>query len=251
VVTKKDRPLIPNLQAIRRLAAEISKADFKPLIIIHGGGSYGHPIAKKYRITEGFKNDSQLLGVSETHEAMVTLNNLLVRNLLERGLPAFSLPPSSFVLTKKGRIQTFNEEILKMTLTLGLIPVLYGDVAFDVEQGFTILSGDQIAATLAIMLNAERIIMGIDVDGVYDSDPKRNPSARLLSEISLRDLANLIGRIGGSQDPDVTGGMLGKILELKAAVEHGVEALIVNALSPNNIYKSLKGEEVVGTRIRR
>jgi len=251
VITKKDKPLTPNLQAIKRLAKEISQADFKPLIIIHGGGSYGHPIAKKYRITEGFMDDSQLFGVSETHEAMVTLNALLIGNLLKCGLPAFSLPPSSFFLTKKGRIQTFNERILIMALKLGLIPVLFGDVVFDVEQGFVILSGDQIAAALAIRLNAKRIIMGIDVDGLYDSDPKRNPSARLLGEVSLKTLSKMMRHISGSQELDVTGGMLGKILELKAAVEHGVEALIVNALSPNNIYKSLKGEEVVGTRIRR
>jgi len=251
VITKKDKPLTPNLQAIKRLAKEIFQADFKPLIIIHGGGSYGHPIAKKYRITEGFNDVSQLFGVSETHEAMVSLNSLFVRNLLKYGLPAFSLPPSSFVLTKKGRIQRFNERILKIALKFGLIPVLYGDVVFDVEQGFAILSGDQIAATLAIRLNAERIIMGIDVDGLYDSDPKENPSARLLSEVSLKDLAKLMRHISGSQGLDVTGGMLGKILEIMAAVEHGVEAFIVNALLPNNIYKSLKGEEVVGTRIRR
>jgi len=251
VVTKKDKPLTPNVQAIKRLAREIFQAGFKPLIIIHGGGSYGHPVAKKYRITEGFKDDSQLFGVSETHEAMAALNRLFVRSLLKYGLPAFSLPPSSFVLTKKGRILKFDEEILERALTLGLVPVLYGDVVLDVEQGFAILSGDQIAAALAIKLNAKRIIMGIDVDGLYDSDPKKNPSARLLSNVALKDLAELIRHIGGSQGLDVTGGMLGKILELKAAVEHGVDAFIVNALSPDNIYKSLKGEDIVGTWIRR
>ena len=139
---------------------------------------------------------------------------------------------------------------LKNALKLGLIPVLYGDAVFDVEKGFAILSGDQIAAALAIKLDAERIIMGIDVDGLYDSDPKRNPSAQLITDLRLKDLTKFIGNISGSRAPDVTGGMLGKILEIKVAVEHGVEALIINALSPDNVYKALKGEEVVGTRIR-
>lgn len=251
VITKKDKPLTPNVQAIKRLAEEIFKADFKPLVIIHGGGSYGHPVAKKYRIAEGFKDGSQLFGFSETHEAMVALNSLLIRSFLEHRLPVFALSPSSFIVTRKGRIKTFNEEPLRIALKLGLIPVLYGDAVFDVEWGFTILSGDQIAAALAIKLNAERIIMGIDVDGLYDSDPKRNASASLIAEVSVKDFAKLIRHISESQATDVTGGMLGKILELKVAVEHGVEALIVNALSPNNIYKALKGEEVVGTRIRR
>jgi len=251
VITEKDKPFTPNVHAIKRLAEEISRDNFKPLIMIHGGGSFGHPVAKKYGIAEGFKNDSQLFGVSETHEAMVTLNRLFVKSLLEHRLPAFSFPPSSFIVTRNGRIKTFNEEILKAAIELGLIPVLYGDVVFDVEKRFAILSGDQIAAALAIRLNAERLIMGIDVDGLYDSDPKKNPSAQLITDITLKDLAKLIRNISGSQVPDVTGGMLGKILELKAAVEHGVEALIINALSPNNVYKALKGEEVIGTRIRK
>jgi len=250
VITEKDKPFTPNVHVIRRVAEEISRANLKSLIIIHGGGSYGHPVAKKYSIAEGFKNESQLLGVSETHGAMVTLNSLFVNNLLEYGLPAFSFSPSSFIVTRNGRIEIFNEEILKDALKLGLIPVLYGDAVFDAEKGFTILSGDQIAAALAVKLDAKRIIMGIDVDGLYDSDPKRNPSARLITDLRLRDLTKLMGNISGSRAPDVTGGMLGKILEIKVAVEHGVEALIINALSPDNVYKALKGEEVVGTRIR-
>ena len=251
VITEKDKPLTPNLQVIERLAGEISKANFKPLIIVHGGGSYGHPLAKKYGIAEGFRDHSQIYGFSRTHEAMISLNRLLVKSLLKYSLPAFSVSPSSFIMTEDGRIQTFNDEILKAALRLDLVPVLYGDAVLDTKRGFTILSGDQIISALAIKLRAEKIIMGIDVDGLYDSDPKKNPSAQLINEASLKDLTEMIQNIGGSSAPDVTGGMLGKILELQAAVENGVETLIINALKPNNLYKALKGEVVIGTRIRR
>ena len=43
--------------------------------------------------------------------------------------------------------------------------------------------------------------------------------------------------------------MLGKISELILAVEIGISVLIVNALKPNNVYKALKGQKVVGTLI--
>jgi len=251
VITEKDKPLTPNIHAIRRLAGEISRAEARPLIIIHGGGSYGHPLAKKHGIAEGFKRASQVFGFSETHQAMVSLNSLLVKSLLESGLPAFSISPSSFIITRNGRIQHLNEEILGMMLEAGLVPVLYGDAVMDSERGFAILSGDQIAAALAIDLEAERIIMGIDVDGLYDSDPKVNPDAKLINRISLGDLPLALRSIGRSHVPDVTGGMMGKILELKAAVERGVEVIIINALVPGNVYRVLIGEDVVGTRIER
>jgi isopentenyl phosphate kinase len=40
----------PNNRAIIRLAGEIKRTDVKSLIIVHGGGSFGHPFAKKYEI---------------------------------------------------------------------------------------------------------------------------------------------------------------------------------------------------------
>jgi len=65
----------------------------------------------------------------------------------------------------------------------------------------------------------------------------------------LDDLRHLHVKIGKPKGSDVTGGMLGKISELAAAIEQGAEAIIVNGLKPNNVYRALKGEEVVGTRI--
>ncbi len=249
VVTEKEKPLTPNLQVIRRLAEEITRAEVSPIVIVHGGGSYGHPIAKTHEIAEGFKHHTQLTGFSKTHQAMVSLNKLIVENLLNQGLPAFGMAPSSFIVTNKGRIQTFGEEPLTRAIKTGLIPVLYGDAVLDTDQVFAILSGDQIAAQLAVRLNAERLIMGVDVDGLYDSDPKTDRSAHLISNLTVEGLHELRDKIGEAQAPDVTGGMWGKVSELTAPVACGVQTVIVNALKPGNIYRALKGEEVVGTRI--
>jgi len=249
VITRKDKPMTPNLQVIGRLAQEISRAHASSIVIVHGGGSYGHPIAKTYGIAEGFRDQAQLVGFSRTHEAMVSLNKIVVGNLLDQGLPAFGMAPSSSTVTNEGRIQIFRAEPLTRAIRTGLIPVLYGDAVLDTDQGFAILSGDQIAAFLAVKLNAVRLIMGVDVDGLYDSDPKTNPSAQLISHLTLEELQELRGKIGESQSPDVTGGMLGKVSELMTPVSRGIQAVIVNALKPGNIYKALKGEEVVGTKI--
>jgi len=50
---------------------------------------------------------------------------------------------------------------------------------------------------------------------------------------------------------DVTGGMLGKIIELIPAIERGIPALIVNAAKSRNVYKALRGEKVTGTIIKK
>ena len=249
VVTDKEKPLTPNLPAIERLSREISEAKVSRLILIHGGGSFGHPLAKQYALKEGYKEKSQLLGFSKTRQAMATLNRLVVDALIRQNIAAVGLQPSAFVVTSSGRISLIEEKPLRKLLEIGLVPVLYGDAVFDLDLGFTILSGDQLAAFLAVQFGASQIILGIDVDGLYTSDPKSDLSARLIRRITLQELRNMQHDIEEAKVTDVTRGMLGKISELMPAVEKGVPALIVNATKPDNIYKALKGEKVTGTTI--
>ena len=251
VITKKEKPLTPNKPAIKRLAKEISKAKVEKLVIIHGGGSYGHPLAKEYELNQGFKNTVQLIGFSKTRWAMSTLNALIVEALVNCGVPAVAVCPSSFIITKHGRIEKADWKVVAKLLEMGFVPVLYGDAILDSSIGFTILSGDQLVAELAIKFDAERIVIGVDVDGLYTSDPKTNASAKLIREINLEKLNEYQSMIESSKTVDVTGGMLGKISELKRAIQHGITVLIVNALKPNKIYKALRNERVVGTLIKR
>jgi isopentenyl phosphate kinase len=251
VVTDKEKTLTPNLPAIERLANEISRANVSSLVLVHGGGSFGHPVAEQYGLAEGYKDSSQIMGFSITHQAMTKLSKLIVGSLINHNISAVEVQPSSCAITKAGRIQSMEERPLKKMLEMGFVPVLYGDVVFDSETGFAILSGDQLVSSLAMNLDARRIVVGVDVDGLFTGDPKKDSSARLIQHITLEGLKNLEPLIEGSKVTDVTGGMFGKMFELKPAVEHGIQAIIVNATEPNRVYKALKGEKVVGTVIER
>ena len=247
----KQRPFTANKNAISRLAKEIKQADVSPLILVHGGGSFGHPMAKQYRINEGYKDTSQILGLAKTHQAMTMLNRLVVDSLIENNLPAMAVPPFSCIVTKYGRIESFDEKPLARMIELQLLPVLYGDAVLDWKAGFAILSGDQLISFLAARLEAERVIIGADVDGLCTADPKTDSSARRIAHLTLGELKKLQQKIGEPRVTDVTGGMVGKIQELIPAVEKGIPVIVVNASKRNNIYKALKGEEVAGTIIER
>lgn len=251
VITDKNKLLTPNLKAIERLAKEISQSKVSSLILIHGGGSFGHPIAKKYRINEGYEDPSQLPGFSKTQIAMKKLNILVMEALMTYNINAVVIQPSSFIITKSDRIQGIECEPIKKMINLGLIPVLYGDAVFDSKKGFTILSGDQLVSSLALQFSASRIIIGGDLDGLYTEDPKINSSAKLIKRITLEELKTNKYLIRGSNSPDVTGGMLGKMLELIPAIKQDVQTLIVNATKPMRVYSALRGEEVIGTIIEK
>lgn len=251
VITNKSEKLQAKTDVIDRLAEEIKQANVEDLIIVHGGGSFGHPVAQEYAIKDGFKQKSQKIGFAETHHVMTVLNGLLMDALVWHEIPAVSITPSSCVITKKGRIQCFDENPLRMLLKIGVLPVMYGDAVLDSEIGFTILSGDQLVTYIATKFNAKRIIMGVDVDGLYDSDPKIEKTAEPYSRLTLEELKKLQNRLGEPTTDDVTGGMFGKITELIPATEKGIPVTIINATKPNHVYKALNGERVEGTLIEK
>lgn len=251
VITDKGEELKARTNIIDRLANEIQRANTNNLVIVHGGGSFGHPIAQRYAIKDGLKEESQKIHFCEAHHVMTVLNGLLMDALVWHNVQAVSITPSSVIMTKNGRIDFFEEASLRKLLNMGFLPVMYGDAVLDIEIGFTILSGDQLVAALATRLNAERIIIGTDVDGLYSADPKVEKTASMLENLTLEELTKLQSKFSKSTAVDVTGGMFGKIAELLPALEHGVPVTVLNATEPDRVYQALVGERVKGTLIRK
>jgi len=251
VITDKNGELAARTEVINRLAEEIEKANVKNLIIVHGGGSFGHPTAQKYGIKDGLREDAQKVGFAETHHVMTVLNGLVMDSLVWHNIPAVSVTPSSCIVTENGRIKTFEDAVLKMLLNMGFVPVLYGDATLDEKLGFTVLSGDQIVSYLARKFNAGKIVIGVDTDGLYDADPKVAKNAKLYGHLTLSELEKIKNTLGKSTAADVTGGMVGKIAELIPAIAQGIPVAIVNAAKSNRIYKALMEEAVEGTVIEK
>ncbi len=251
VITDKTGELSAKTEDINRIAEEIKRADIDNVVIVHGGGSFGHPTAQKYGIKDGLKEPSQKLGFSETHHVMTVLNGLIMDALVWHEIPSLSITPSSIVVTENGRIKSLDETVLHKCMEMGFAPVLYGDAVLDEKIGFTVLSGDQLVAYLAIKLKAEKIIIGVDTDGIYEADPKVDPNAKPYLRLNLEQLKKVQAKIGKAQTTDVTGGMAGKIAELIPAVEAGITVQIINATRNLRVLRGLTGERIEGTIIEK
>ena len=244
VITKKDEKIPQaNIPVIKRLLMEIKDAkerkNFK-IIIVHGAGSFGHMLAKKYSLVSGFKDENQIPGFVEVHLSVEKLNKILIQIFKEEKLPAFPFHSSSLFLLDDARISHCNLEAIKEAIDLGLVPVLYGDVALDKKRGFSIISGDDISCYLALKLKAKKLIMVSDVPGVFSSDPKRNENAKLLKELSYEEFE----RISFESKPlDVTGAMKNKVLKLFEVAKSGVECRIISGLEKNTLKETLLGYE--------
>src|SRR5512141_432634 len=104
-ITDKTGELAAKTEIINRLAEEIKRADLDNLIIVHGGGSFGHQTAKKYNLKDGYQDDpTRKFGFAETHHIMKVLNGLVMDALIWHEIPAVSIAPSSCFITEIGKI---------------------------------------------------------------------------------------------------------------------------------------------------
>ena len=251
-ITDKTTEATPRTEIINRLAEEIKRADLDNLIIVHGGGSFGHPTAAKYGIKDGYKEDpAQKLGFAETHHMMTVLNGLVMDALIWHEIPALSIAPSSCFMAENGKIKYFDDSVLQAMARIVFTPVMYGDAVLDEKLGFTVISGDQLVAYLAIKYKASKIVLGVDTDGLFDSDPKTNPNAKPYKHLTLAELKEIQPKLGKAAGTDVTGGMAGKIAELIPAIEQGVHVTITGATKGLSIYRALTDQSVLGTEIEK
>lgn len=253
VITKKERGIQADIKAIKRISRELKEAfklspNLKP-VLVHGGGSFGHRIADKYKVHLGLKSGNQLLGFTKTIQVMRKLNLIFVEEFQKIGLPAIPLQPSAISIQKDSKISDMFIKTLMFAMNLSCIPVLWGDAVFDEKQGYSILSGDHIVTFLAQKLKSRRVIFGTNVDGVFDSDPNTNKNAKLIRLITPDNIEKILTNVSGSKTTDVTGGMQRKILEVLPLVEKGVQVEIINAKKKGYILDSLLGNKELGTLI--
>ena len=253
LITDKTRPFTPRLDIINRLAREIHEAREKEkikLIIGHGGGSFPHKPAKDYRTNEGIINKESYKGISLVQDAASQLNKIIVKSFIEADENAISVQPSAGLISEDGRIREWYLEPIKEMLKHDLLPVPYGDVALDVKKGCCIISTEEVLNHLAKKLGSKRIILVGIVDGVFTSDPQKNPNAKLIPEINSKNYEQIKKYLGGSAGIDVTGGMLHKVEEMLELAKFGIESEIINGEKEGYLKRALSGERGLGTVIR-
>ena len=240
MITRKGGFEKANSPALRALCKEIAYARKKsrePLIIVHGAGSFGHPHVLKYKIRNGVRTPLQAQGFAKTHQSVQKLSALVASELMRAGVPCASIPPLAIVRTKNKKITEFCTDAIDSLLSLGITPVLYGDVVIDDALGGCVLSGDAIISALA--KKARRLVLFTNVDGIY-------AGKALVREINSKNAPSILMHVGNSNHADVTGGMRGKLLELLKAKK---PAFIANGSKPHVVRNVLLGKNAVCTRI--
>lgn len=136
------------------------------------------------------------------------------------------------------------ENTFRKLIEHNIIPIVNENdtVAID-ELELEFGENDSLAAHVGIFCGADMLVILSDIDGLFDSDPRENPDAKIIPIVNgiddkIRSLAGGAGSNLGS------GGMITKINAAEIAMDAGIDMAILNGRNPYVLYKFFDGEQV-------
>ena len=217
LITDKGQRNTPRLGVLRQLASEMALAmrdnPSLRLVLGHGSGSYGHWEASQHHTRDGVATPDQWRGFARVSAAALELNRIVTAVFSEAGVPILSLQPSASYLARNGEITTSAVAPLLRALQHGLVPLVFGDVAFDDRLGGTILSTEDIFVHLAPRLHPSWILLLGNAPGVLDE------KGGTIALITPESYPQVRACLGASADTDVTGGMADKVARMVGLVQ--------------------------------
>ena len=205
-------------------------------MVVHGGGSFGHVLAKQHGISSD-ATEAPAFGVAQTRSAMYELNRMICKTMMEFKLNPYPFSPFDAV-SRAGKVPVANW--LRGILKEGLTPVTFGDVSLT-PGGFKVLSGDVIMLELSRILAPERAVFALDVDGVYEENTRV-----IVPELSPSKIRRMT--VPGGED--VTGGMKLKLDVAAKIASGGTRVCFVSGYRRNEFSKALRGLDFYGTVVR-
>ena len=138
--------------------------------------------------------------------------------------------------------RTAAENTFNTLLEMGCIPIVNENDAVSTDELTKFGGNDILSAHVANLCGADILINLSDIDGLYDSDPRKNPDAKFIERVE--DIDAILGFAGGAGTDRGTGGMEAKLTAAKMVTENGIPMFIMNGSDPEILYRLLDGEHV-------
>lgn len=131
---------------------------------------------------------------------------------------------------------------IRALLTNNILPIVNENDTVATQE-LKVGDNDNLAALVALVSEADSLIICSDIDGLYTKDPKKYHDATLIPTINSID-DSIYQLAGGTSNKQATGGMLTKIQAAEKATSHGINTLIINGMTRQSFDKLLSGQSV-------
>ena len=163
------------------------------------------------------------------------------QQLAERGARSAQVLLTFFDMSARSHYLNARQT-LRQLLDWGVVPVINENDTTATDE-ITFGDNDFLAAQVAILLGADRLLLLTDTEGLHTADPRRDPDAELVPEV--RDFARIDELdIGVSTSPLGSGGMRSKVVAAEMATAAGIPTVILDGTRPEPLRAVLEGQPV-------
>ena len=131
---------------------------------------------------------------------------------------------------------------LMTLLEYGVVPIINENDTVVIDE-IRFGDNDNLSAMATNLVEAQLLVILSDVDGLYDSDPRNNAGARLISEVE-RITPEIEAMAGKDATLLGTGGMTTKLKAAKRATLYGAGTAVINGVTPHNLLYLFDGHEL-------
>ena len=182
----------------------------------------------------------------EEKQACAAVGQSQLMKIYENFFANYSHTVAQILMTKDVVDDSHRLSLVKNTfntlLKMGCVPIVNENDSVSCD-GIKFGGNDTLSAYVAIASGADLIINLSDIDGLYDSDPRKNSNAKLIDRVDIID-DTIKSYAGGAGTSRGTGGMATKINAAEIASNSGIPMLIINGENPLVLYDILDGKHI-------
>jgi len=183
---------------------------------------------------------------TEEKQAMAAIGQSELMKLYDRLFSDYGHTVAQILMTKDVLTnpvrRTAAENTFRRLMEMRCIPIVNENDSVSTDELTKFGGNDILSAYVAQVCKADLLLNLSDVDGLYDSDPRSNPDARLIPRVENID--EMVSAAGGAGTDRGTGGMIAKLQAAKLVTEAGIPMFILNGHDPQILYTLLDGGHV-------
>jgi len=229
-----------NIRRIEKLVKVLSdlKNSGKQIVLV-SSGAVSAGVAKM-----GF---GHIPSTPEEKQAMASVGQSELMKLYDGMFSNYGHTVAQILMTKDVLENPVRHEAAKNTfnrlLDMRCIPIVNENDSVSTDELTKFGGNDILSAYVARLCDADLLLNLSDVDGFYDSDPRKNPHAALIDRVEVID-DYLLEKAGGAGTKLGTGGMEAKLQAALIATRAGTPMFILNGQDPEILYVLMDGGHV-------
>jgi glutamate 5-kinase len=232
------------MEMLARVLSDLKNSGKEIILVSSGAMSAGAArLAVELRLRD--TTDRPALAADEK-QALAAVGQTELMKLWERFFTAYGHTVGQILMTRDVVDDPHRLSLVRATfsrlLAFGCVPVVNENDSVSSEE-IKFGGNDTLSAYVGIVCGADLIVNMTDIDGLYDSDPRVNPNAKLIDRVDeITD--EVRAWAGGAGTDRGTGGMAAKVRAAGIAADAGIPTLIINGSDPAVIYDIMECKHV-------